>query len=90
MAAGGSTRTFSRFDRRFAREAGLLERPPFEILLVASAWHVPPCALLAGGLGLVALEALRFARYTACARPTTSATGRALDRTILVASSIPR
>jgi hypothetical protein len=64
-------RTLLRLAWRLAcGETGFLKGPPFEVLLVASAGDAPSCALLAGGLSLVALEALRFARYTSYAAST--------------------
>jgi hypothetical protein len=66
--AGGWRSILLRLAWRLAcGETGFLKGPPFEVLLVASAGDAPSCALLAGGLSLVALEALRFARYTSIA-----------------------
>lgn len=58
-------RTFLQFVGCLASEARLLERPPFEILLVASADHTASCTLLAAGLGLITFESFCFAGYTA-------------------------
>jgi hypothetical protein len=58
--------TFPRLDWLFAWNAGLLEWPPFEVLLVSSTCYRAPCALLAGGLRLIALQTFVFAGNAAC------------------------
>lgn len=58
--------TFLRLCGGFARKTGFLERSPFEVFLVASTWHIPPTALLARRLGLVAFQPLRLAGNAAC------------------------
>lgn len=50
--------------RNFVVEGSLLEWPPFEVLLVATASDTTLVTLLTRGFGLIALESFRFARYT--------------------------
>lgn len=48
----------------FGCKSCLLKGPPFEVLLVSSAFHIPFMTLLAGRLGLIALQSLGLARNT--------------------------
>lgn len=47
-------------------DVGLLERPPFEVLPVASAFDLSLRTLLAPGLFFATLQSFGFARYAAC------------------------
>lgn len=51
---------------RFVHESGLLERPPFEVLLVTPACDSSFMALLTSWLGLVTLQPFCLTCYTSC------------------------
>lgn len=44
----------------------LLERPPFEVFFVSTAFYVPPCTLLAFRLLFSAFQSFRFAGNASC------------------------
>lgn len=50
---------------RFAGESSFLERPPFEVLFVATAIHISSVTLLTRWFRLVAFQAFRFTRHAA-------------------------
>jgi hypothetical protein len=62
-----------RLGRRLARNMRLFKGPPFVVLFVSATRHGAASALVAGGLGLIALETLVLASDAACRQPSACA-----------------